>query len=407
MLAKFKKKYIGDWDFYQKYLLLAIPMILQNAITNLVSFLDNIMVGQLGTEQMSGVAIVNQLIFVYNLAIFGAVSAASIFGAQYFGKGNHKGHMYSFRFKLYATLLVTGGAILLFLTKGSALISLCITTVISHHFFRPIQDLVHALEQVSAGNFDVRLKENDIWYEVREMNLNFNKMVKELNSIETLQSDFIQNVSHEIKTPLAAIEGYAALLSASTRDEQNKLYAEQILKSSRQLSTLTGNILKLSKLENQSIISEKKTFSLDEQIRQAVLSLEPIWSAKNIDIDLNLPEISFYGNEDLIFQIWANLISNGIKFTPSGGLVSVKMTAEDSFVNVVVADNGIGMTEEVQKHIFDKFYQAEGSRSMEGNGLGLTLVKKILSLCDGTIEVTSQPDLGSKFTVKLPVNCTT
>lgn len=284
---------------------------------------------------------------------------------------------------------------------------LCITTVISHHFFRPIQDLVHALEQVSAGNFDVRLKENDIWYEVREMNLNFNKMVKELNSIETLQSDFIQNVSHEIKTPLAAIEGYAALLSASTRDEQNKLYAEQILKSSRQLSTLTGNILKLSKLENQSIISEKKTFSLDEQIRQAVLSLEPIWSAKNIDIDLNLPEISFYGNEDLIFQIWANLISNGIKFTPSGGLVSVKMTAEDSFVNVVVADNGIGMTEEVQKHIFDKFYQAEGSRSMEGNGIGLTLVKKILSLCDGTIEVTSQPDLGSKFTVKLPVNCTT
>lgn len=292
-------------------------------------------------------------------------------------------------------------------TCSSALISLCITTVISHHFFRPIQDLVHALEQVSAGNFDVRLKENDIWYEVREMNLNFNKMVKELNSIETLQSDFIQNVSHEIKTPLAAIEGYAALLSASTRDEQNKLYAEQILKSSRQLSTLTGNILKLSKLENQSIISEKKTFSLDEQIRQAVLSLEPIWSAKNIDIDLNLPEISFYGNEDLIFQIWTNLISNGIKFTPSGGLVSVKMTAEDSFVNVVVADNGIGMTEEVQKHIFDKFYQAEGSRSMEGNGLGLTLVKKILSLCDGTIEVTSQPDLGSKFTVKLPVNCTT
>lgn len=292
-------------------------------------------------------------------------------------------------------------------TCSSALISLYITTVISHHFFRPIQDLVHALEQVSAGNFDVRLKENDIWYEVREMNLNFNKMVKELNSIETLQSDFIQNVSHEIKTPLAAIEGYAALLSASTRDEQNKLYAEQILKSSRQLSTLTGNILKLSKLENQSIISEKKTFSLDEQIRQAVLSLEPIWSAKNIDIDLNLPEISFYGNEDLIFQIWTNLISNGIKFTPSGGLVSVKMTAEDSFVNVVVADNGIGMTEEVQKHIFDKFYQAEGSRSMEGNGLGLTLVKKILSLCDGTIEVTSQPDLGSKFTVKLPVNCTT
>lgn len=293
-----------------------------------------------------------------------------------------------------------------FLTSilSSVLISICITMVISQHFFRPIQNLIRALEQVSAGNFDVRLKEHAIWCEVKEMNVNFNKMVKELNSIETLQSDFIQNVSHEIKTPLAAIEGYATLLSASTDDEQNKLYATQILKSSRQLSTLTGNILKLSKLENQSIISEKKTFSLDEQIRQAVLSLEPIWSCKNIDIDLDLPEVSFYGNEDLIFQIWTNLISNGIKFTPSGGLVSVKMSVNEACINVIVADNGIGMTEEVKQHIFDKFYQAEGSRSMEGNGLGLALVKKILSLCGGTIEVTSQTDLGSTFVVKLPVD---
>ena len=124
MLTRFKEKYIGDAAFYKRYLYLALPMILQNAITNLVSFLDNIMVGQLGTEQMSGVAIVNQLIFVYNLAIFGAASAASIFGAQYYGKGNHKGHMYSFRFKLYATLLVTGLTILLFVTKGADLISL-------------------------------------------------------------------------------------------------------------------------------------------------------------------------------------------------------------------------------------------------------------------------------------------
>ena len=126
-LAEFKEKYIGDRAFYKRYLYLALPMIVQNAITNLVSFLDNIMVGQLGTEQMSGVAIVNQLIFVYNLAVFGAVSAASIFGAQYYGKGNHKGHMYSFRFKLYAALLVTGLTILLFLTCGDNLISLYLT----------------------------------------------------------------------------------------------------------------------------------------------------------------------------------------------------------------------------------------------------------------------------------------
>ena len=127
MLEQFRRKYIGDRNFYKSYIALALPMILQNAVTNLVSFLDNIMVGQLGTEQMSGVAIVNQLIFVYNLAIFGAVSAASIFGAQYFGKGNHKGHMYSFRFKLYAALTVTALTILLFVTKGENLISLYLT----------------------------------------------------------------------------------------------------------------------------------------------------------------------------------------------------------------------------------------------------------------------------------------
>ena len=127
MLEQFRRKYIGDRNFYKSYIALALPMILQNAVTNLVSFLDNIMVGQLGTEQMSGVAIVNQLIFVYNLAIFGVVSAASIFGAQYFGKGNHKGHMYSFRFKLYAALTVTALTILLFVTKGESLISLYLT----------------------------------------------------------------------------------------------------------------------------------------------------------------------------------------------------------------------------------------------------------------------------------------
>ena len=127
MLEKFHRKYIGDRNFYKRYIALALPMIIQNAVTNLVSFLDNIMVGQLGTEQMSGVAIVNQLIFVYNLAVFGAVSAASIFGAQYFGKGNHKGHMYSFRFKLYAALTVTALTILLFVTNGESLISLYLT----------------------------------------------------------------------------------------------------------------------------------------------------------------------------------------------------------------------------------------------------------------------------------------
>lgn len=288
--------------------------------------------------------------------------------------------------------------------------SITVTIMISRFFFRPIHRLAQAMNQVAEGNFKIRLEEPVMGVGVREMNQNFNKMVKELNSMEMLQSDFIQNVSHEIKTPLAAIEGYASLLSACPPAEEQQEYARRILESARQLSSLTGSILKLSKLENQQIISEKSWFSLDEQLRQVVLAMEPLWSKKNLDLELELASVSYLGNEELMIQVWTNLFSNAVKFTPKGGAISVRLemtgrgTARETEDGILVEfkDSGIGMSKEVQTHIFDKFYQGDHSRNGDGNGLGLALVKRIIGLCDGRIMVESEPDCGSVFTVWLP-----
>ncbi|WP_024736089.1 HAMP domain-containing sensor histidine kinase [Enterocloster asparagiformis] len=309
-------------------------------------------------------------------------------------------------FKVFALNVDKGPAhwipvITLILT--AILVSTSLMLIVSKHMFVPAENLIEALQKVSGGDFSIRLPENQEDPYAYSMNVNFNKMVKELNSMEMLQSDFIQNVSHEFKTPLASIEGYATLLNGAPLPEDLHTYSQHILESARQLSALTGNILKLSKLENQGIISQKESFSLDEQIRQALLSLEPLWEPKHLDIDMELPETTFYGNENLMFQVWTNLFSNAVKFTPPGGFICVRCRKTPEDIQVEIRDTGIGMSPEVQAHIFDKFYQGEQNRNIEGNGLGLALVFKIISLCNGRIHVESRPDEGAAFTVYLPV----
>ena len=309
-------------------------------------------------------------------------------------------------FKLFSLNMDRGPAHLLppiTLLITAILVSTSLILLVSKHLLVPIQNLIEALQKVAGGDFTIRLPENHEDAYAYNMNANFNKMVRELNSMEMLQSDFIQNVSHEIKTPLASIEGYATLLNGAALPGELNVYSRHILESARQLSVLTGNILKLSKLENQGIISQKESFSLDEQIRQALLSLEPLWDPKHLDIDMELPGTTYYGNENLLFQVWTNLFSNAIKFTPPGGSIRVRCHRTSDAIRVEIKDTGIGMTPEVQAHIFDKFYQGEHNRNIEGNGLGLALVSKIISLCHGRIEVESRPDEGSAFTVWLPI----
>ena len=292
---------------------------------------------------------------------------------------------------------------LIFILITSIVIGVILAKIISKRVLKPITDLNEATKKVAKGDFNVQIEEIGIGKEIKEMIHSFNIMAKELKNIETFRNDFISNVSHEFKTPLSAIEGYATLLqddSISKSERDN--YIERIISSSKRLSTLSGNILMISKLENQEIVLDKRMFSLDEQIRSCILSLEHIWSEKNISLDIDMDNVIFYGNKSMISHIWFNIISNAIKFTPNGGLISVKLKNENDLVTVVISDTGIGMSEEIKNHIFEKFYCADKSRNNSGNGLGLTLVKRVIELCDGTIEVESQKNIGTKFIVKLP-----
>lgn len=287
----------------------------------------------------------------------------------------------------------------------SITISAFFTLIVGHRIFMPIEALIQATKKVAKGDLSVHLDENYRENTVRDMNIYFNKMVRELRGIETFKSDFIVNVSHEFKTPIATIEGYATLLQDKELSEaEHDEYTKMIIESSRQLSILSSNILKLSKLENQEIVAEATVYQLDEQIRQALLLLEVNWSKKNLELDIDLIPIHFYGSEELLIQVWVNLLSNAIKFTPENGSIHIILRQLSIWAIVEISDTGIGMTENTQKHIFDKFYQEDRNRKVDGNGLGLTLVKRIIDLCGGEIEVKSEYGKGSTFIVKLKNN---
>ncbi len=291
-----------------------------------------------------------------------------------------------------------------------ALISILFGSLISmfalRHVLNPIMELSKAMQKVAKGDYTIRLappphgpksEMYDLWN-------SFNQMVRELGSTETLHADFVSNVSHEFKTPLATISGYATLLQDDTLTaEERSEYINTIIQSTKELSRMTGNILSLSRLENQSIISEKESFQVDEQIRRCILRLEPLWSARNLSIYPELEHIVWNGNVELTAHIWNNLLENAIKFTPQGGKISIAARVQKPWLVVAFQDSGIGMSAEVQAHIFDKFYQGDTSHKKKGNGLGLALVHKIVTLYGGLIQVDSQPDCGSTFTILLPM----
>lgn len=288
-----------------------------------------------------------------------------------------------------------------------ALVSLLLGTVIALYvgrlIVRPVQNISEAFDQLASGNFDVKVPEKERLREIREMAQHFNAMTYDLSHVETLRSDFVANVSHEFKTPIAAIEGYATLLqNPNLSREKHDHYVEKILENSRRLTNLSGNILMLSRLENQQIVPGKTEFRLDEQLRKCILLLESKWTEKEIEWDIDLFRRTYYGSEELLEQVWINLLDNAIKHSPQGGTVCVGLTDRGTALAVRVADHGDGMAEDVQKHIFEKFYQGDSSHKAEGNGLGLALVKRIVELSKGAVEVKSAPGCGAEFTVILP-----
>jgi two-component system sensor histidine kinase BaeS len=280
-----------------------------------------------------------------------------------------------------------------------------ITTFLSNWVLSPITRLSNAMKYVAAGDFNVALQSNSKIREVQDTYLNFNMMVRELKATEMLQSDFVSNISHEFKTPINAIEGYATLLQDRPQPpEEQQEYIEKILFNTRRLSELVSNILLLSKVENQAIQVEKKDYRLDEQIRQAILALEQKWTKKEIEFDVDMEQVLYCGNENLMLHVWTNLIDNAVKFDPCGGIVRIRLKTCRDHVEFEIEDNGPGVSETAQKHIYDKFFQADSSRKTEGSGLGLALVKRILDICNGNIRIQSGQDCGSRFVVSLPTS---
>lgn len=298
---------------------------------------------------------------------------------------------------IFQILLLLLTAFLITLLIGTVIIS-----IVSRIILEPVRELMQATKEVAGGDFSVRVSESR-GMELKDLAQNFNKMVKELGSIETLRNDFISNVSHEFKTPIASIQGFAKLLqSDNITVEERREYTNIIIEETNRLTKLSSNILRLSKLDNQNILIEKNSFNLAEQIRRCVLILEPEWNQKMLEFNIELEEIIYNGNEELLQQVWINLISNAIKFSEDEGIISIRMTSEEGSLTVEIEDQGCGMDEETVKHIFDKFYQGDRARNREGNGLGLALVKKIIELSKGTVTVQSTPAKGSTFIIKLP-----
>lgn len=292
----------------------------------------------------------------------------------------------------------------LFLLLMGAFMGSAIAFLVNRIFFEPIQKLKDSMQDVSEGDFTVKITTNSPINEIKELYESFDLMVKELSATEILQSDFMSNVSHEIKTPVNAIEGYTMLLENDeiTAEEQRE-YVEKILFNTKRLSELVGNVLLLSKIDNQAIPKNEKKFRLDEQIRQSIMQLEPKWTEKEIELDVELDDIEFIGNATLLIHIWDNLISNAIKFNKNGGIIKLRLRKQEQKIIFVIEDNGPGIDENALKHIFDKFYQADNSHKQEGNGLGLALVKRIVDLYDGSINVENLPECGCRFSVMLPV----
>ena len=282
------------------------------------------------------------------------------------------------------------------------LVGILVTSQLSKYFFNPIKKLRGAMDKVADGDFSVRLEGKSSSKEIMEIYTGFNLMANELSSTEILQTDFVSNVSHEFKTPINAIEGYSTLLQdADNLDDGQREYIDKILFNTQRLSSLVGSILLLSKLENQQIPTNQTEYRLDEQIRQSVVALETAWVQKDIELDVELDRVSYLGNEQMMRHVWDNVISNAVKFSPVGGTIKLRLTKKLKKLIFTIEDQGPGLTEEALGHIFDKFYQADNSHKQEGNGLGLALVKRILTIEKGQITAENLRSGGCRFTVIL------
>jgi two-component system phosphate regulon sensor histidine kinase PhoR len=311
-----------------------------------------------------------------------------------------------------------------FPTSGHTPVSQYLTVVLTFTFlfvmmnlvritFKPIRqqmdwflNLINAMKQVSKGDFNVTLQPSTRFMgQFGPLVTSFNEMATELNQMEQLRQEFISNVSHEIQSPLTSITGFARALKDDTLPSDTRQYYLDIIETeSRRLSRMSDNLLKLTSLESMHQPFDPKPYRLDRQLRRIILSCEPLWQEKDIVMDVELPELFITADEDLMNQVWINLLHNSIKFTPEGGKISLQLTQQENRIQLYIADNGIGISEDALPHVFERFYKEDKARNRtsNGSGLGLSIVKKIVEIHKGDISVDSSLGEGASFTVLLP-----
>ena len=287
---------------------------------------------------------------------------------------------------------------------ASIIIGVIVSACSSRIVLKNVREFITATDKLSKGDFSARLNIKRP-PEFKVLSKNFNKMAEELGGIEVLRTDFINNFSHEFKTPIISIKGFAEILKDDElpKEEKNE-YLDIIIEESKRLTSLATNVLNLSKIETQVILKDIQRFNMGEQIRQSILLLDSKFESKNILLDVNIQDCYINGNKEMINQVWVNLLDNAIKFNNKNGMVSINMKREEDNILITIIDTGVGINKEAINKIFDKFYQEDTSHATNGNGLGLSIVKKIIELHGGTIQCDSIVSKGTKFTVTIPLN---
>lgn len=295
--------------------------------------------------------------------------------------------------------------IILFMAITSVVLGTVISIIASRMFLSPLNMVTSKIKSLANGDFGTRVDFDEIVSRMPsflELSNVFNKLSEELQNTEMLRSDFINNFSHEFKTPIVSIAGFAKLLKkGNLTDEQKEQYISAIEEESLRLSYMANNVLNLTRIENQAILSDVVEFNVSEQIRSCILLLESKWSKKSLDLQLDLDEYTIFASEELLKQVWINLIDNAIKFSNEGGAISITALEKKDCISISITNYGFEIPKEAMPKLFNKFYQADASHSTEGNGIGLAIVKKIIDLHNGTIQAKSE-NLAVTFTVTIP-----
>jgi signal transduction histidine kinase len=279
---------------------------------------------------------------------------------------------------------------------GSILVLITVRMIV-----KPIKKLSNATKEVAKGNFDIEIIPHSI-DELGQLEKNFNLMTKELKNKEFLQKDFISNVSHEFKTPMTSIQGFAKLIKNKNLPQETFLeYVDIIISETGRLANLSSSLLNLTELENKVIHNQFETFSVDEQLREVILLLENDWTKKNIDLILELDKVIFHGNKKSLHQVWINLLNNAIKFSNISGQIKITLKMENEHLFFSIEDTGIGISDVDKERVFEKFFKSDRSRTLDGNGLGLSIVKKIIENCNGKIYFKSTLNKGTTFYISL------